>query len=172
MQPYMDASDTLHFARVDFRNDTGVFGIKNETDFRISTSFGKPASASQRWSPAFGAEDVAPEALEAQPSSACVLCGAGRQTALANDQDSHTFRNADASMPKRCYRTILIVLTVACGLGALVTAPIVLLTAAMGFDAPGSEYQVWAWIVFIVVLSIPFWFVIGAIVFGPRPLRR
>ena len=66
-------------------------------------------------------------------------------------------------MPKRCYRTILIVLTVACGLGALVTAPIVLLTAAMGFDAPGSEYQVWAWIVFIVVLSIPFWFVIGAI---------
>ena len=31
MQPYMDASDTLHFARVDFRNDTGVFGIKNET---------------------------------------------------------------------------------------------------------------------------------------------
>jgi hypothetical protein len=28
MQPYMDASDTLHFARVDFRNDTGVFGIK------------------------------------------------------------------------------------------------------------------------------------------------
>ena len=91
---------------------------------------------------------------------------------LANDQDSHTFRNADASMPKRCYRTILIVLTVACGLGALVTAPTVLLTAAMGFDAPGSEYQVWAWIVFILVLSTPFWFVIGAIVFGPRPLRR
>ena len=67
------------------------------------------------------------------------------------------------AMPKRYYRTILIVLTVACGLSALVTAPIVLLTAAMGFDAPGSEYQVWAWIVFIVVLSIPLWFVIGAI---------
>jgi hypothetical protein len=33
----------------------------------------------------------------------------------------------------------------------------------MGFDAPGNEYQVWAWIVFIVVLSIPLWFVIGAI---------
>jgi hypothetical protein len=46
------------------------------------------------------------------------------------------------------------------------------LSKAMGFDAPGSEYQVWAWIVFIVVLSIPFWFVIGAIVIGPRPLRR
>ncbi len=66
-------------------------------------------------------------------------------------------------MPKRYYRTILIVLTVACGLSALVTAPIVLLTAAMGFDAPGNENQVWAWIVFIVVLSIPLWFVIGAI---------
>jgi hypothetical protein len=47
-----------------------------------------------------------------------------------------------------------IVLTVACGVGALVTAPIVLLTAAMAFDAPGSEYQVWAF---------PLWFVIGAI---------
>jgi hypothetical protein len=70
------------------------------------------------------------------------------------------------AMPKRYYRIILIVLTVACGLSALVTAPIVLLTAAMGFDAPGSEYQVWAWIVFIVVLSIPLWFVIGAIVVG------
>jgi hypothetical protein len=67
------------------------------------------------------------------------------------------------AMPKRYYRIILIVLTVACGLSALVTAPIVLLTAAMGFDAPGSEYQVWAWIVFIVVLSIPLWFVTGAI---------
>ena len=66
-------------------------------------------------------------------------------------------------MPKRYYLTILIVLTVACGLGALVTAPIVLLTAAMGFDGPGSEYQLWAWIVFFVVLSIPIWFVMGAI---------
>jgi hypothetical protein len=45
MQPYIDASDTLHFARVDFRNDTGVFGIKNETDLPISTSLGKPAHA-------------------------------------------------------------------------------------------------------------------------------
>jgi hypothetical protein len=74
-------------------------------------------------------------------------------------------------MTKPYCRVILILLTFACGLCALVTAPIVLLTAAMGFDAPG-EYQVWGWIVFIVVLSIPFWFVIGAIVFGPRPLRR
>jgi hypothetical protein len=66
-------------------------------------------------------------------------------------------------MPRRYYRTTLIILTVACGLSALVTAPIVLPTAALRFDGPGSEYQVWAWIVFIVVLSIPLWFVIGAI---------
>jgi hypothetical protein len=65
-------------------------------------------------------------------------------------------------MPKHYYRIILIVLTVACGLGALVTAPIALLPAAMGFDAPDSGYQVWAWIVFFVVLSIPLWFVMGA----------
>ena len=41
-------------------------------------------------------------------------------------------------------------------------APIALLTAAMAFDAPDSGYQVWAWIVFSVVLSIPLWFVVGA----------
>jgi hypothetical protein len=64
-------------------------------------------------------------------------------------------------MPKHYYRIILILLTVACGVGALVTAPIALLTAAMAFDAPESEYQLWAWIVFFAVLSIPLWFVIG-----------
>ena len=25
----------------------------------------------------------------------------------------------------------------------------------MGFDAPASDYQMWAWIVFFVILSIP-----------------
>jgi hypothetical protein len=44
-------------------------------------------------------------------------------------------------MSKPYYRIILIVLTVACGVCALVTAPIALLTAAMAFDAPDSDYQ-------------------------------
>jgi hypothetical protein len=42
-------------------------------------------------------------------------------------------------MSKPYYRVILILLTVACGVCALVTAPIALLTAAMAFDAPDSE---------------------------------
>jgi hypothetical protein len=66
---------------------------------------------------------------------------------------------ATASMSKPYCRVILILLTVAC---AVVTAPIALLTAAMAFDAPDSDYQLWAWIVFFVILSIPLWFVIGA----------
>jgi hypothetical protein len=65
-------------------------------------------------------------------------------------------------MSKPYYRIILIVLTVACGACALVTAPIALLTAAMAFDAPDSDYQLWAWIVFVVTLSIPLWFIVGA----------
>ncbi len=64
-------------------------------------------------------------------------------------------------MSKQHYRIILILLTVAGAVGALVTAPISLLTAGMAFDAPGSEYQTWAWIIFFIVLSIPLWFVIG-----------
>jgi hypothetical protein len=35
--------------------------------------------------------------------------------------------------------------------------------AAMAFDAPRSEHQLGAWVVFFVVLSIPLWFVLGAI---------
>jgi len=66
-------------------------------------------------------------------------------------------------MRKQHYRIILIVLTAACGLCAALTAPIALLTAAMAFDSPDSQYQVWAWIVFFVVLSIPLWFIIGTI---------
>ena len=65
-------------------------------------------------------------------------------------------------MSKPYCRVILILLTVACGVCAVVTAPIALLTAAMAFDAPDSDYQLWAWIVFFVILSIPLWFVIGA----------
>jgi hypothetical protein len=63
---------------------------------------------------------------------------------------------------KQYYRIILIVLTVVCAVGAVVTALIALLTAAMAFDAPDTGYQLWAWIVFFVVLSIPLWFVMGA----------
>jgi hypothetical protein len=66
-------------------------------------------------------------------------------------------------MPKQYYRIILILLTVACGVGPVVTAPFALLTAAMAFNAPGS-YRVWVWIVFF--LSIPLWFVIAAIGVG------
>ena len=46
-------------------------------------------------------------------------------------------------MRKHCYRVVLILLTVACGVGAVVTIPIALF-AAMAFDGPGSEHQVWA----------------------------
>jgi hypothetical protein len=67
-----------------------------------------------------------------------------------------------AFMPKLYYRIILIVLTVACGMGAVVTTPFAMF-AAMAFDAPGSEHQLGAWVVFFVVLSIPLWFVVGAI---------
>ena len=67
-----------------------------------------------------------------------------------------------AFMPKLYYRIILIVLTVACGMGAVVTTPFAMF-AAMAFDAPGSEHQLGAWVVFFVVLSIPLWFVLGAI---------
>jgi hypothetical protein len=65
-------------------------------------------------------------------------------------------------MPKHYYRTVLILLTVACGLAAVVTMPFALF-AAMAFDAPGSEYQLGAWVVFFAVLSIPLWFGLGAV---------
>ena len=45
---------------------------------------------------------------------------------------------------------------------AVVTTPFAMF-AAMAFDAPGSEHQLGAWVVFFVVLSIPLWFVLGAI---------
>jgi hypothetical protein len=55
-------------------------------------------------------------------------------------------------------RAILILLTVACALCALVSAPVALMTAVMAFDAPG---RVWA--ASLAMLSIPLWFVAGAV---------
>ena len=65
-------------------------------------------------------------------------------------------------MSKPHYRVILILLTVACAVCALVTTPIALLTATWAFDTPESYGEVWAWVGFFVILSIPFWFIIGA----------
>jgi hypothetical protein len=62
-------------------------------------------------------------------------------------------------MPKQYYRIILILLTVASGVGALITTPSALYLALLGFNAQG--YRAWVWIVFF--LSIPLWFIIGAI---------
>ena len=63
---------------------------------------------------------------------------------------------------KNVYRTILIVLTVACGLCAIASAPGALTVAVMAFDAPGSEHYVWAWIMSLTILSIPLWFIAAA----------
>jgi hypothetical protein len=59
-------------------------------------------------------------------------------------------------------RAILIVLSMACGAGALVSAPVALMTAVMAFDAPGSERLWWVWAASLAILSIPGWFVAGA----------
>jgi hypothetical protein len=61
------------------------------------------------------------------------------------------------------YRTVLIVLTAACAVGALVTGPLALMTAVMAFDAPGSEQKAWVWVASLAILSIPLWFVAGAV---------
>ena len=46
-------------------------------------------------------------------------------------------------MPKLYYRIILIMLSVLCGLDAVVTLPITLLTATWPFfDEPGSKHEV------------------------------
>jgi uncharacterized membrane protein SpoIIM required for sporulation len=86
-----------------------------------------------------------------------------RLPSAAIGRQPYIWSRPETAMSKQYYRIILILLTVACALGALVTAPIALLTAGMAFDAPGSEYQTWAWIIFFIVLSIPLWFVIGVI---------
>ena len=64
---------------------------------------------------------------------------------------------------KNVYRAILIVLTVACGLCAIASAPGALTVAVMAFDAPGSEHYVWAWVMSLTILSIPLWFVAAAL---------
>jgi hypothetical protein len=61
------------------------------------------------------------------------------------------------------FRAILIVLSVACAAGALVSAPVALMTAVMVFDAPGSEGLWWVWAASLAMLSIPLWFVAGAV---------
>jgi hypothetical protein len=61
------------------------------------------------------------------------------------------------------YRTILIALTAACAVGAFVTGPLALMTAVMAFDAPGSEQNIWVWVASLAIVSIPFWFVVGAV---------
>src|ERR1700738_3348677 len=60
-------------------------------------------------------------------------------------------------------RIILIVLTAACAVGACVTGPLALMTAVTAFDAPGSEQKVWVWVASFAILSIPLWFVVGAV---------
>ena len=37
------------------------------------------------------------------------------------------------------------------------------MTAVMAFDAPGSEQKVWVWVASFAILSIPLWFVVGAV---------
>ena len=61
------------------------------------------------------------------------------------------------------FRAILIVLSVACAACALVSAPVALMTAVMAFDAPGSERLWWVWAASLAMLSIPLWFVAGAV---------
>jgi hypothetical protein len=61
------------------------------------------------------------------------------------------------------FRAILIVLSVACVAGALVSAPVALMTAVMAFDAPGSKRLWWVWAASLAMLSIPLWFVAGAV---------
>ena len=65
-------------------------------------------------------------------------------------------------MSKQHYRTILILLTIACGVGAVVTAIFVMLTAPMAFDAPEGKHQLGAWVVFFIILSLPLWFIVCA----------
>jgi hypothetical protein len=40
--------------------------------------------------------------------------------------------------------------------------PLALMTAVMAFD-PGSEQKVWVWVASFAILSIPLWFVVGAV---------
>ena len=82
--------------------------------------------------------------------------------ALVLDSHEHRLGRVAAMTENNVYRTILIVLTVACGLCAIASAPGALTVAVMAFDAPGSEHYVWAWIMSLTILSIPLWFVAAA----------
>jgi hypothetical protein len=64
---------------------------------------------------------------------------------------------------QKVYLATLIVLTAACGLCAVVSAPGALMVSVMAFDAPGSEHYVWAWAMSLAILSIPLWFVAAAV---------
>ena len=66
-------------------------------------------------------------------------------------------------MRKHYYRIILILLTVLCVIGAVYTIPFVRIAAVVVFLAPGSEHELGAWRTLFTVLSIPLWFVVGAI---------
>jgi uncharacterized membrane protein YozB (DUF420 family) len=58
---------------------------------------------------------------------------------------------------------MLIVLTAACAVGACISAPLALMTAVMAFDALDRKQKVWVWIASFAILSIPLWFVVGAV---------
>jgi hypothetical protein len=59
----------------------------------------------------------------------------------------------------KVYRAMLVALTAADLLCAVVLAPVTFFTSPMMFDAPGSEQLWWVWVLFFVWLSIPLWFV-------------
>ena len=74
------------------------------------------------------------------------------------------------------YRAILVVLTAANLLCAVVLAPATLMASFMMFDTPGGEQRWWMWALliffFFVSLSIPLWFVAGAVLGWMLHLRR
>jgi hypothetical protein len=69
------------------------------------------------------------------------------------------------------YRAILVVLTAADALCAVVSAPAMLMASVMLFDAPGSERELWVWGLFLAGLSVPAWFVAGAVLGWVTHLR-
>lgn len=73
------------------------------------------------------------------------------------------------------YRAILVMVTAANLLCAVVLAPVTLM-AFMMFDNPGNEQRWWVWALviffFFLILSIPLWFVAGAVLGWVLHLRR
>jgi hypothetical protein len=66
-------------------------------------------------------------------------------------------------MSREYHRNLLIVLTALGAAFAVICAPITTMTAMFSFDAPGSENELFVWVIFFIVLSIPLWFVVGPI---------